>query len=133
MDFRLAGKVLQQVPFLGDLINAGLEAGFGRYAGTKKAIPAAVMTGLGGAAASAMTGGADVIPGITDVIMTTVSGAKGGKLSPGERALAKGAATTNPDRYISAVIRKLLEDKNYDEAQELLRATRSMTSVPPSF
>jgi len=129
----MAGKFLGSVPFAGDVLNAVITGTLGRHAGTPRAIPAAILTGLGGAAASAVTGGADFVPGMTDVVMTAVKAAKNGRLSPTERAISEGAAVTNPDRYIEKAVNALLEEKRYEQTQQFLKAARGMTSVPPSF
>lgn len=129
----MAGKFLGRIPFAGDVLNAVVTGTLGRHAGTPRAVPAAVMTGLAGAGASAATMGADVVPALMDLGMSVYSKAKKGNLSPGERALARGAAVTNPDRYIEAAVNRLLEEKRFDEVQKILGATRGMTSVPPSF
>lgn len=129
----MAGKFLGKIPFAGDVLNAVVTGTLGKHAGTPRAIPAAVMTGVAGAGASAATMGADVIPALMDLGMSIYGKAKGGNLSPGERALARGSAMTNPDRYIEAAVNQLLEEKRFNEVQKLLKATRGMTSVPPSF
>jgi hypothetical protein len=69
--FRMAGRFLRNVPFVGDAVTAVTELVAPPYPepSWKQRIVNAITTGAGGAAASAVTGGLDFIPAVTPLVL----------------------------------------------------------------
>ena len=107
---RFAGQKLgfaRALPFVGDLIGAGLELSDPDASPNQRLVNAGITAG-GGILSSIATGGLDLVPQVVDTVNQMIGGPKGPEKL---RQMQACATVANPDRYLGALASRLGPDK----------------------